>query len=228
MISSKIQFIKRWGPVKTLYSLFMRNIRKILPVNFSVVVCRPLPLPNGKLKKPDGIQLAVLTEQQLMAWCKHTELDLHENIVKHALKRGDYCIGATEKGKPVAYVWRAFSDTPHVRSHNIWIAIGDSARYGYNSLTLPQYRGRHIQPALSALGDELIPDHGKKISIGFIETDNYPSIRAALTLGSKIVGYAGYIIIFGKFLSFASPGAKKVGFRFYQSSRPEIPASNKS
>jgi hypothetical protein len=33
--------------------------------------------------------------------------------------------------------------------------------------------------------------------------------------GNRVVGYAGYIYLFGKLFSFRTPGSKKHGFRFF-------------
>jgi hypothetical protein len=40
-------------------------------------------------------------------------------------------------------------------------------------------------------------------------TDNYPSLRAGMRGGYPVVGYAGYIHLFGKLFSFRTAGAKK-------------------
>jgi hypothetical protein len=117
----------------------------------------------------------------------------------------------------VAYCWRAFSATVHDRKHNIWIDFNADAVYGRYGFTLPVHRGKHIMPSLYTFADDYWLDKSKTLSIGYIETDNYSSLRTGIKVGYRAVGYAGYIYLFGKLFSFRTPGAKKHGFRFFTS-----------
>ncbi len=215
MLSNKIKFLRRWGPARSLYSLLLRFCRKFLTFNISAIVCRPLGRTNSSTSNPEGCQFSVLAEQELLDFSHDSALDLVDTKIKDALARGDFCIGATLNGKLVAYTWRAFSATPHDRKHNIWVDFNTDARYGYKSLTLPAYRGKRIMSSLWVFADSCGLDKARTLHISFIETDNYPSLRAGMRAGNRVVGYAGYIYLFGKLFSFRTPGSKKHGFRFF-------------
>jgi hypothetical protein len=225
ILSNKIKFLRRWGPVKSLYALLLRICRKFLTFNISSIVCRPLVRTNSNTSNPEGCQFSILTEQELLDFSHDPALRLVDTRIKEFYTQGEVCTGATLDGKLVAYDWCDCSATPHDRKHDIWVDFNADAGYGRKSFTLPAYRGKHIMPSLWAFSENYYLDKGKTLSISFVETDNYPSLRAGMRGGYPVVGYAGYIHLFGKLLSFRTAGAKKHGFRFYT---PRSPAVAKS
>ena len=142
--------------------------------------------------------------------------------IEDSLARGEICAGATLDGKLVAYTWRAFSATPHDPKYNIWADFNAAAVIGRYSFTLPAYRGKHIMPSLLAFADNCCLDKGATLLIAYIETDNYPSMRCAVKVGNHVVGYAGYIYLFGKLFRFRTPGAKEHGFLFFTLRSPAV------
>jgi len=218
MLSNKKKFLRRWGLVRSLYALLMRICRKFLRFNISAIVCHPLVGTNISTSNPEGYQFSILTEQELLDFSHDPALHLVETRIKDAFARGDICIGATLDGELVAYTWRAFSAapaTPRDNKHNIWVDFNAAAAYGRYSFTLPARRGKHIMPSLIAFADNYCLDKGATLLIAYIDTDNYPSMRCAMRVGNHVVGYAGYIYLFGKLSWFRTPGAKKHGFRFF-------------
>jgi GNAT superfamily N-acetyltransferase len=193
----------------------LRICRKFLTFNISAFVCHPLAGTNSSTSNPEECQFSILAEQELLDFSHDPALQLVDTRIKNSLARGEICIGATLDGKLVAYVWRTFFATPHDNKRNIWIDFNAAAAYGRYSFTLPAYRGKHIMPSLLAFADNYCLDKGATCVIGYIETDNYPSIRACMKAGYRGVGYAGFIHLFGKLFSFRTPGAKKHGFRFF-------------
>src|SRR2546428_10677022 len=78
-----------------------------------VLIARLDDEPPIRRQHPE-LRYAALTEAQLVGWCRDPELELDEERVKAALRRGDVCIGVTERGRPVGYGWFAFGATPHI------------------------------------------------------------------------------------------------------------------
>ncbi len=222
MLSNQIEFLRRWGPVKSLYALLLGICRKFLTFNISAILCRPLVRTNSSTSNPEGCQFSILTEQELLDFSHNRALEIDDTRIKDWLARGELCIGATVDGNLVAHDWRAYSATPHDRKRNIWVDFNADAGYGRYSFTLPAYRGKHIMPSLWAFGDNYCLDKGKTLSISYIETDNYPSMRAAMRGGYPVVGYAGFIYLFGKLFSFRTAGAKQHGFRFFTPRSPAV------
>jgi len=222
MFSNKLKFLRRWGPVKSLYALLLRICRKFLTFNIGAIVCHPLVRRDSSTSNPEGCQFSILSEQALLDFNHDPALRLDDTKIKDALARGEICIGATLNDNLVAYAWRAFSAVPHEPKHSIWVDFNADAVYGRYSFTLPAYRGKHIMPSLLAFADNYSLDKGETLLIAYIETDNYPSMRCAVKVGNRVVGYAGYIYLFSKLFWFRTPGAKKHGFRFFTLRSPAV------
>jgi len=219
MLSNKIKFLRRWGLVRFLYALLLRICRKFLTFNISAIFCRSLARTISGTSNPEGCQFSILSEQELLDFSHDPALRLDDTGIKAAFARGEICVGATLDDKLVAYEWRAFSA---IRHRNMWVDFNADAVYGYDSFTLPAYRGKHIMPSLWAFSDKYLSDKGKTLRIAYVDTDNYPSLRAGMRVGGRVVGYAGFIYLFGKLFSFRTPGAKEYGFRFFTPSSPAV------
>ncbi len=222
MLSKKIEFLRRWGLVRSLYALLLRVCRKFLTFSITAVVYRPLVRMNSSTSSPEGYHLGILSEQELLDFCHDPTLQLDATGIKGLFARGEICVGAALDGKLVAYHWCAFSATPDNRKKNIWVDFNAEASYGHWGFTLPAHRGKHILSSLLAIGDNYCLDKDKTSCIAFVDTDNYPSLRACMRAGSRIVGYAGYIYLFGKLFSFRTPGAKEHGFRIFTPRSPAV------
>ena len=197
----------------SLFSRVLSSLQRRLGVNLCHVLVRPweesVPVPV----RNERLRYAVLAEVQVLAWCKDPALELDRRQVRRALRRGDVCIGVTEEGFPLGYVWYAYRAAPH--SGELWVEFQPRFGYAYKSFIRPEHRGRGIAAELYAHGVRLCPKKATESGISFISVDNERSLRAAGRAGWRRAGYAGYASIFGSTLSFSSAGAKRLGFRFY-------------
>jgi len=206
------EHINRWGIWRSLYEFLMMRLQRHCSLVFCVVITRPLRTSVPPLAENIGREYRFLSEPELIKFAKNQELQLNPSIAKAAFKKGDTCIGAINNGRLIAYLWRAYSPTKH--TDDLWIDFGPEARYSYDSFTLPHYRGQRVLTTLS-LSTDALDQRGRKKSIAFIETHNYSSLKNAKFSGNKIVGYAGYWHVFGKYYTYHSKGSKKEGFRFF-------------
>lgn len=211
--NNRQSYLERWGLLRFLYSAMMRRASRYLGLVHCIVVMRPLqedaPPPD------DGREYRLLTRQELLRFCEDPELDLDREQVAASLDRGDTCAGCLEEGQLLGYMWRAYEPNPH--SGNLYVEFADHCRYGYKSLTRPEHRGKRIQTNL-VRSTEHQAETGRTHSIGFIRSDNYPSLRSARFSGNQVVGFAGYWKPGRRAYCYRSPGARKAGFRFVQRS----------
>ena len=140
-------------------------------------------------------------------------VDLFWNSAKAALRRGDVCIGVTEAGRPVGYVWFAFGNTPHI--HGAWVRLAAGARYLYKAFIRPQYRGRRIGPEMYVRGSALCPRRGRTFGVLAVDLDNTRGLRASRRAGWSQIGLAGFLRIPGRILPLRSPSARRYGFAFF-------------
>ncbi len=160
-----------------------------------------------------GLELRVLWEGDMGSLCRRAELDLQPAKVSAAYARGDLCAGAYESGQLVGYCWFAFAPSPHL--DGVWVDFHEEGVWMYKSLVLPSHRGRGIAPLLYRFTDRLCMERGRTFSISCIETHNRPSIAAILRARYEASGYACYLWRDRKMLAWRSPGARRLGVRFF-------------
>ncbi len=190
------------------------RILQSLQRHLGAYVCHVLVRPWGEVSPQRGrLRYAVLTEAQVLAWCRDPALGLERRQAERALRRGDVCVGGFQDNAPVCYVWYAYRAAPHVGG--LWVEFGRGSGYAYKAFVRPEYRGLGLGAELYAKAAEICPKKGTQRGISFIGVDNAPSLRAAERTGWQRVGYAAYAWPFGGTFTFSSPGARRYGFRFY-------------
>ena len=176
-------------------------------------LCRVVSRPLGCEQTPPGpIHYCLMGERDLLPHCADADLELSERHVRSAFSRGDLCVGAFAGERLVGYEWLAFRATPHI--DGVWVDFDPGSRYGYKKFVLPEFRGQRIAAGLSAYGDPSCLRRGCTRTIAFLDLDNDASWRASARLGSRTIGYAGYLKLFDIFIAFRTGGAKALGFRF--------------
>lgn len=220
-MSSVRDDVRRWGWTRALYAALMRRLRRWL------VLCRihsrPMQDRPTFLEDDPALPVRLLSRQDLLRAVEQMPAQLDRGFVEAALARGDVCAGAYDGDRLVSFVWRSFSMAPH--EPGLWVEVQKPFRYGYKAYTHPDYRGRHLVSRIAVHTDRLCLERGFTHAVGFIETHNYSSITADLRHGNVLVGYAGYLHLFGRWLPFRTPGARRHGFRFIRHSPPTEPAS---
>jgi hypothetical protein len=186
-----------------------------------VIYLRPHHGLPGPHEAGDAIEFRILEWDELFRHANDPELDLDESFLHAAKERGDLCVGAFDGQRLVAYIWRAFGPTP--AEDGLWVRFRRPYRYGYKSLTRPEYRGRHIQSAMAPTTDAVLLERGYTHAIGYVALHNLSSRRSALRHGNRAIGYAGYVRALGRAWTFESPGAKRHGFAFFDPGREPPP-----
>ena len=192
--------IRRWGIVRVIYAHLMDWLHPLLYISFVYV----RQLGNVTQSSIDGFDIRVATREELQMAGENHAMDLGAQFLQGAFDRGDICVAAFAGESMVAYSWRAFSGAPHDR--DLWVRFEKPCRYGYKGFTLPEYRGKHIQAATAPCIDHYCIERGYTQGISFIETHNFASNRTSQRLGSRRVGYAGYLRLFGRVIRLLSTG----------------------
>jgi len=206
--------LARWGLLRSVYRRLMRRLAPFLHVSFAV----SRPLGRNEVRQTHaGCSLRIATRDELLRATVNPGLQMTPAFVENALSRGDICSAAFDGDDLVAYVWRAFVPTRH--KEDVWLTIEAPYRYGYKALTLPAWRGRHLQEMLGPVADRLSIERGRTHSVGFIETHNYASLASSKRLGDEKIGVIGYLRVAGRVFPFRSRGARRAGFGFVR--RPD-------
>ncbi|MBM4202825.1 MAG: hypothetical protein FJ194_01565 [Gammaproteobacteria bacterium] len=168
----------------------------------------------------EGLSVRLASRAELLQAAEEKPDALSTDFVNAALDRGDICVAAFDGEHLVGFIWGSFSTAPH--SDGLWVKAEHPYRYGDKSFVEPQYRGQRLVFALQRARDMVCLERGYPLNVGFIETHNYPSLLATIRSGSKRVGYAGYVRLFGRSYPFRTPGVVPHTFQFY---RREVPPS---
>lgn len=198
---------------RALFARAMRRLRLRHGVHVFRIYLRPLG-QAARIPCPDDVSVRLLEEGEVLAHCADPRMDLREAQVRGAFARGNRCLGAFIEGRLVGYNWLAYGPTPHLGG--VWARFGEALRYSYKTYVHPDFRGRRIAQALHAFADDPALREGKRYALNFVDIDNLPSFAALERSGSRIAGYAGYLLWCGRMIAFRSPGASRHGFAFYR------------
>ena len=180
-------------------------------LNIYRVLARPLGLAAAPVA---GIRVALLEEAALLAHCLDPELELSQASVREAFARGDVCAGVLQGERLLGYAWFAFGATPE--SGGIWVDFSPDAIYTYRHFVRPGHRGRRLLARLLSAADTRGAQNGRSTCLTLVYTHNLASIRASERSGARTAGYAACLKIFGRLLSWCSPGARRHGLRFFR------------
>ena len=199
-----------WG--RALLARALSRLERLFSLSVYCVNVRTLK-DRSDAAPSTGITYRKLNAAELLAAADHIDLDLAPEFISEAMERGDLAWGAFEHDKLVGYTWRAASQAPFM--DGLWVRVPHPLQYGYKSYTRPSHRGRGIYPAVGRVADEQSMQLGYPAMLHLVDIANIPSLRAANELGSKTSGYAGYVKLFGRRLTFRTPGARSIGVELY-------------
>jgi hypothetical protein len=212
VVSAELSAGQRWGLGAVLYLKLMNGLKRSLGFHLYAIQVGSHDAGSSPAL-PVGVALRVLTSREINDRIGEAGLDIRSAFVGNALARGDLCVGAFEGDRLVAYSWRALSGP--VRHRDGWEVTWRSGLvYRYKSLTLPEYRGLHLDAALSKYIDRYLAQRGYPMGLSFVETINLSSLRSVARKGRRCMGYAGYFDRFGCHIPFWTPGCRTVGFAF--------------
>lgn len=178
--------------------------------------------PAASASAPAGLEIRALAEREVAPLCRRDALNLRPETVSAAYARGDFCAAAYESGELVGYCWLAFAPLPHL--DGVWVGFSEEAAWTYKSFVLPSHRGRGIAPALYRFADRLCAERGRAFSILCTEAHNRPSVSASLRGGYAPAGHAAYLHPGKSLLAWMSPGARRLGVRFFVPAARNAPA----
>lgn len=150
---------------------------------------------------------------ELLPSCADRALELPEDQVRAASKRGERCVVAYVGKRLVGYMWIATAPAPYVAG--LWVEFDPADCYFYKKFVHPAFRGLRISDALDTEADKVALGLGRKRIVGFIDLQNTPSWKALQRRKARTAGYAGYLAWFGASIPFRTPGAARSGFRFF-------------
>jgi hypothetical protein len=210
-IRRAISDVRTWGLPRFLHQSVMNVLRPRL------ILCAIYVREHGDDPRlpplPDGRYVRIATPEELLEAGTDPVYQLDPEFIHAAIAKGDLCVALFQERRLLAYFWKATGKTPHLGG--LWVQFATGYCYSYKAFTHPDFRQGGLQRIVATWTDPLLRRRGYSHSIGFVETHNFPSIRASERRGAVKAGYAGYVQVFGNVYTFRTPGAKHHGFRFF-------------
>lgn len=204
----------RWGWPRALFDIVVRGFVRYLGVHIYVVRVRQIQAEAKYPETNPELTFRRIEQDELRDFCQVPELKLSREFVRGAISRGDLAFGAYDGPHLVSYIWRAVESAPD--ADGIWIKVDKPYNYSYKSYTRPRYRGRRISPVVHLFSDHEMRKLGYEYRAGFVSISNYASLSMGKHMGSRRIGYAGYITLFGRLFPFRTRSVKAIGFEFFR------------
>ena len=205
---------RRFGFWAAVCGLLLDALAKTIDLNVFLVNRHPhtvnQDVPPGNVRT---FEFRVLTPDEVRRFAHDPGLDMKPAMVESSLARRDYCFGVLHGDQLVAYDWRALHlPVPITGDLEVHYASPGQV-YGYAMYTRPEFRGLRLQLYSQRHADNCLLAEGHTHTIGYVAVQNFSSIQNFRRIkGHVFVGVAGYLRVGGRYLTFRSPGARRVGF----------------
>jgi GNAT superfamily N-acetyltransferase len=206
------------GVIRALLARGIARLQLWLGIHIFRVNLRVLPRHLVELVPPEGIRLCPLRLEDLLQASADPELGLEPDFIRTALANGDLVVGAFEGDRVVGFLWRSIIAVPFYE--DLWIRTGPGHHFAYKSFVRPSHRGMGIHIALARLADKHSVEKGCTGEVGYVNIANVASLGAAKSLGRRRIGYAGYLMLFGRSVSFRTPAVRDLGVVIFRAEAP--------
>jgi GNAT superfamily N-acetyltransferase len=157
-----------------------------------VIVARSLaePLPDLQPK----IELEIrLFEQSDLEMVRQIDRPSEAHAFAIRLEYGHKGLIALYQGLPIGYAWGCGTIHSAVERVNLKLELGDALFV--DAYTVPAFRGKGIQTALSLARFQLFRELGYQRAIAYIEKHNSPSLNVWRRVGAKEIGGIDFLRI---------------------------------
>lgn len=173
--------------------------------------------PTNAAALISDLEIRQVNKNECLSACSNPGLGLEKEFVTRAFNDGGMCHAALSGNNIVSYCWRTTraGRVPHVPG--VDVEVSDQYSYGYKALTLPEYRGRGIYPAIAEVERKYCAEHGILKGISFAAFSNLASLRSNQKFGNEVLGLAGYRTTRAHTQVFREPRVSAAGFSFVSS-----------
>jgi len=147
-----------------------------------------------------------------------------EEFYESAIRRGDWCHYIADGDTVASYGWYSNSAVPAV--DDTWLQFSPEYVYMYKGFTAPEYRGKQLHGHGMAHAATEARHQGYRGLISYVEAQNESSLRSVARLGYRTFGTCYRLRVFGRTLTFSSPGCRRYGFGLSVSPDSAVRGSN--
>lgn len=203
--------LERYGLWRTLYAIALKALNAVfvLKILRGVHVERP---DASFLSCPENYSAGFLTARELREYARDPQTELSDAFLDEALMRGDQCYAIRDGQVLAAYGWYSFGNTP-IGLSDLLVSFNPQYVYMYKGFTDTRYRGQRLH----AIGMSRALAHylssGYKGLVSYVEAHNFDSLKSCFRMGYGVFGSIYVTRLFGRYVTFSSPGCKRFRFR---------------
>jgi len=197
-----------FGLWNTLQAFGIRAIQRVVRVK--VLRAMYLTAVAPAFAVPGDLTARFLDRDTLQALSADSRYELSPAFLDAALSKGDECYAIMDGARLAAYGW--YARTPTNLSDDLEVRFDDGYLYMYKGLTLDSYRGRRLHAVGKAGALAVYQPRGYKGLVSCVASDNLSSLKSNRRMGCVEIGSLWAIRIFGRDLTFRSPGCAAIGF----------------
>lgn len=201
---------RRFGIWPMFHDMAISAIEKIVRFRLMFIYLHS-KVKDLEEKMPPGLDIHEMTPEELGRYIDTPGLELPRSHVDQALANNDKCIGAFMNGELCSYAW--YAENPSTSSNRLTTYFDKDYAYAYKNLTIPQYRGQHIQRWVKNHALALYQKQGKKGILVAIDSNNFSSRRTTASVGADVIGYFAYFLGRKRYVGFNLKGCRQVGYR---------------
>jgi hypothetical protein len=199
-----------FGLWNTLQAFGIRAIQRVIRIRVLRAMYVTAVAPTFAAV-PADLTAGFLDRATLRRLSAHAQYDLSPGFLDAALGKGDECYAVMDGARLAAYGW--YARTPTDIGDDLEVHFDDAYVYMYKGLTLDAYRGRRLHAIGKAGALAVYRALGYKGLVSYVESDNLSSLKSNYRMGCVEIGRIWAIRIFGKDLTFRTPGCVAFGFK---------------
>jgi hypothetical protein len=203
--------LERYGLWRTLYAIALKALNAVfvLKILRGVHVERP---DASFLSCPENYSAGFLTARELREYARDPQTELSDAFLDEALMRGDQCYAIRDGQVLAAYGWYSFGNTP-IGLSDLVVSFNPQYVYMYKGFTDTRYRGQRLHGIGMSRALAHYLSSGYKGLVSYVEADNFDSLKSCFRMGYGVFGSIYVTRIFGRYVTFSSPGCKRFRFR---------------
>jgi hypothetical protein len=211
-----VKRLQRHGAASTLFYALVKALELI--AEFRILRGVWIERPDPAFLDCAGYSAGFLPPKRLREAAANPATELNDRFIDQALLRGDECYGICDGEKLASYGWYAKGRTPISSELDVLFKAGYV--YMYKGFTSDDYRGQRLHAIGMTRALRYYRASGRRGIVSYVEAQNFDSLKSCFRMGYAAFGTVYLLKLFGRWLSFSSPGCRRFGFRVVPTSAP--------
>ena len=201
---------RSFGAAVALYDRPLRTINRVLQVHILHAMVVVPDTVNTSLVESSRFRVGFASRDALLGDAL-AEYEMTPAFVEEALARGDECVTLRDGDRLAGFSW--FSWQPMLIIDGLLVHLDPPWVCSYKGFTHPDYRGQRVFGIALSVALASYTQRGWRGVVGFVRSNNFSSRRSVGRAGWRPFGRLYLVRVFGRWLTWSTPGCKAYGVR---------------